>query len=455
MSKKKLTRRKFLAAAAGAYASIQIVPRHVLGGTGFTPPSEKLNIAGIGVGGMGFNDLKEMATENIVALCDVDWKNADKAFKEFPHATRYKDYRVMLDKQKDIDAVMIATPDHTHAIITMAAIRHGKHVYTEKPLTLTVYESRKVTEAARKAGVVTQMGNMGHSFESARQVCEWIWDGAIGDVYEVHAFTPHPVTSTGIPRPTDTPPMPEGLDWDIWLGPAPYRPYHPLYHPGQWRIWWDFSTGTLGDMGPHIFDHVKWALKLGAPESVEATYSHFVPPGELTWDPPKNIESFPQAVLAHYQFPAREGFPPLKLTWYDGGLRPPRPVELEAGRKMGDQFGGALYVGTKGKILTGSHGARGARIIPESKMQEYRRPPETLPRCPKGHHQEWISACKGQGTTGSNFDFAGPLTETALLGNISLRTDEKLYWDSENFRFTNSEKANEFLHYPYRKGWEL
>jgi predicted dehydrogenase len=335
----------------------------------------------------------------------------------------------------------------------MTAIRHGKHVYCEKPLTYSVYEARKLTEAARDAGVATQMGIQGHASESIRLLCEWIWDGAIGDVYEVHAWTPHPVWPQGIDRPKETPPVPEALDWDLWLGPAPYRPYHPCYHPALWRGWWDFGTGGLGDMGCHILDHVYWSMKLCPPTSVEASYSQSVPEG-ITWDKPKNLESYPRASLVTYRFPAREGFPPLKLMWYDGGLVPPRPEELEEGRVMGDQCGGTIYVGTKGKILCGSHGANGARLIPESKMRAYERPPRTLPRS-IGHRQEWIRACKGEGTPGANFDYAGPLTETVLLGNIPIRTDERLYWDSENLRITNVQEANNYIRREYRQGWTL
>jgi predicted dehydrogenase len=429
------------------------VRRHVLGGSGYVAPSDKLNIAGIGVGGMGAADLRDMETEQIVALCDVDRKHAQATFERYPQARQYKDFREMLSQEKDIDAVVVATPDHVHAVATMAAIKAKKHVYCEKPLSHTVYEARKLTEAARNAGIATQMGNQGHASESIRRLCEWIWDGAIGDVHEVHAWTPHPVWPQGIERPKEMPPSPATLDWDLWLGPAPYRPYHSAYLPATWRGWWDFGTGGLGDMGCHILDHVVWSLKLSAPVSVEATHSTFVPAG-LSWDKPKNAETYPRASLVTYRFAAREGFPPLQLTWYDGGLVPPRPVELADGEPMGDTYGGALYVGTKGKILCGSHGANRARIIPQEKMAAYKQPPQTLPRS-IGHRKEWIAACKGGPTPGSNFDYAGPLTETVLLGNIALRTDQKLYWDSENFQFTNSTDANKYLHRQYREGWTL
>jgi len=450
---KAITRRQFISASAGLSASFLIVPRHVLGGRGYTSPSDKLNIAGIGVGGQGGGDLRGMKSENIVALCDVDWKRAAKTFEFFPKAKRYKDFRKMIDNQKDIDAVVVATPDHCHAVATMAAIKAGKHVYCEKPLTHTINETRMVMKAAREAKVATQMGNDGHDMESIRLLCEWIWDGAIGPVREVHAWTPHPVWPQGIDRPADKPPVPNTLDWDLWLGPAPYRPYNPAYLPMLWRGWWDYGTGGLGDMGCHIFDHIFWSLKLGPPDTVQACSSIFVREA-LNWDKVRNTETYPRASIVRYKYPARGNMPPLKLTWYDGGLMPERPEELEEGRKMGDKFGGALYIGDKGKILTGSHGANGVRIIPEKKMQAYKQPPKSLPRS-IGHRKEWIEACKGGVPGGANFDYAGPLTEMVLLGNIALRFDDVLKWDGPNMQFTNLPEANEFLHRIYREGWSL
>jgi len=449
---KNISRRKFLNLSAAAASSFMIVPRHVLGGKKYVAPSDKLNIAGIGVGGQGGGDLSRMESENIMALCDVDWVRAARTFKKFPDVPRYRDFRVMLEKQKDIDAVVVGTPDHVHAVAAMAAIQLGKHVFCEKPLTHTIYEARTLTKAAREAGVATQMGNQGHAMESIRLLCEWIWDGAIGNVTEVHAWTPHPVWPQGIGPPKETPPVPETLSWDLWLGPAPFRPYHPCYLPQLWRGWWDFGTGGLGDMGCHIFDHIVWSLKLGAPTSVEASYSVFVP--EVTWDKPKNTETYPRASIVTYKFPAREGFPPLSLTWYDGGLMPAYPEEIPENIKMGDDYGGALYVGDKGMILCGSHGANSLRIWPEKRMQEYQRPPKTLPRS-LGHYQEWIAACKGGEPAASNFEYAGPMTETVLLGNVAMRADAKLYWDAENMRFPNHPEADRFLHREYREGWSL
>ncbi|MBN2090420.1 Gfo/Idh/MocA family oxidoreductase [candidate division KSB1 bacterium] len=450
---KKMGRRKFIELSGAATASFFIMPRHVLGGKGYIAPSDKLNIAGIGVGGMGAADLKDLQTENIVALCDVDWARAAGTFQLFPKAKRHKDFRIMLEKQKDIDAVVVATPDHVHAMASMTAIKLGKHVYCEKPLTYTVAEARKITLAAREAKVATQMGNQGHAMEEIRLLCEWIWAGAIGPIHEIHAWTPHPVWPQGMERPPETPPVPDTLDWDLWLGPAPYRPYHPAYLPMLWRGWWDFGTGGLGDMGCHIFDPIYWAMKLCPPISVEASASIFVKE-PLNWNKVRNTETYPQASIVYYHFPARDEMPPLKLIWYDGGLMPERPEELEPGRKMGDQYGGALYIGEKGKILTGSHGARGIRIIPEEKMKAFKRPPKTIPRS-IGHRQEWIAACKGGTPGGTNFEYSGPLSEMVLLGNIALRTGEKLHWDSEKMEFTNSAEANQYLHRQYREGWSL
>jgi len=449
----KMARRDFLAKSTAALSAAVLIPRHVLGGKGWIPPSDRLNIAGIGVGGQGGGDLGQMSSENIVALCDVDWERAARTFEKFPEAKRYKDFRRMLDSQKDIDAVVVATPDHFHAVAVLAAIQLGKHVYCEKPLTHSLHEARLLSKAAREAGVATQMGNQGHAMESMRLLREWIQDGAIGEVGEVHAWTPHPVWPQGIGRPKETPPVPDTLDWDLWLGPAPYRPYHPAYLPKLWRGWWDFGTGGLGDMGCHIFDHIVWALRLGPPASVEASFSTFVPE-EMTWDKPKNTETYPRASIVTYKFPAREGFPALTLTWYDGGLMPPRPEELADGLQMGDTFGGALYVGTKGKILCGSHGANSLRILPEERMREYQRPPQTLPRS-IGHHEEWIQACKGGEPAGSNFEYAGPLTETVLLGNVAIRAGVRLIWDSERMRFPNFPEADAFIHREYREGWSL
>jgi hypothetical protein len=445
--------------AAATVAAFAVVPRHVLGGPRQVPPSEKLNIAGIGVGGQGAGDMQNVSSENIVALCDVDRRQAADTFKRFPNARRYSDFRVMLEKEdKNIDAVVVATPDHVHAAATMMAIKMGKHVYCEKPLTYSMHEAREIAKAAREAKVATQMGNQGHSGEGIRLICEWIWDGAIGPVREVHGWTTHAVWPQGLWRPKETPPVPETLDWDLWLGPAPYRPYHPAYVPALWRGWWDFGTGGLGDMGCHNLDPVFWALKLGQPTSVEASCSIFVP--TITWDKPFNNESYPQASIVRYEFPEREGMPPLELTWYDGGLMPRRPKELENGRHLGDKLGGVIFVGDSGKLICNSYGNE-PRLIPESRMKEYKRPERSIPRS-VGHHKEWIEACKGGKPAGSNFDYAGPLTEMILLGNVavrmSLKTQEKglrLAYDGPNMQITNLPEANEYMQRKYREGWTL
>ncbi|MHC4193256.1 MAG: Gfo/Idh/MocA family protein, partial [Planctomycetota bacterium] len=351
-AKETMSRRKFLANSALAGFAFHFVPSRLLGADA---PSNKLNIAGIGVGGMGRSNLSQCESQNIVALCDVDSDYAGKTFKKYPKAKVYKDYRVMFDKQKDIDAVVIATPDHTHAVITMAAMGRGKHVYCQKPLTHTVYEARKITEAARKYKVQTQMGNQGHSSDSIRMFKEWIDDGAIGDVRQVYAWTDRPVGGNPwsnfavMAKPEDTPPVPEALDWDLWLGPVQYRPYHPEYHPMKWRAWLDFGTGALGDMGCHIIDPAFWALELGSPTSISATTTH--------WQKEVSSQTFPRASIVRYEFPARGKKPPVKLTWSDGRLLPPIPDELEKGRKVPNS--GAFIIGDKGCIMHGSHGAGG------------------------------------------------------------------------------------------------
>ncbi len=448
-----VNRRQFIKSVAGAAASFTIVPRHVLGGPGYQAPSNTLNIAGIGVGGQGAYDLQSVESENIVALCDVDWRHAAATFERYPKARRYRDFRVMLEKEKGIDAVVVATPDHTHVVAALAAIRAGKHVYVEKPLAHSIEETRRLTEAAREAGVATQMGNHGHAAETMRILKEWLDDGAIGTVREVDAWTPHAVWPQGINRPSDSPAVPDTLAWDLWLGPVRERPYHPSYLPCTWRGWWDFGTGALGDMGCHIFDPLYYAFDLTYPESVEASYSTFIPEG-LSWDKPFNDETYPRASIVRYRFPAQGKRPALKVTWYDGGLMPERPPELEETRRMGNTFGGLLLIGDKGKILSGAHGADGLRIIPESAMQAYERPPKRLPRS-VGHHQEWIAACKGGPRPGSSFEYAGPLTETVLLGNVALRAQRRIQFDPARMEITNAPEVNAWLRREYRDGWSL
>ncbi|MBN2417709.1 Gfo/Idh/MocA family oxidoreductase [bacterium] len=458
---KAISRRSFMTGTAAAAAAFTIVPRHVLGGPGYKAPSDTLVVACVGLGGKGFSDSVAMAGERVVALCDVDEVRASQkhkvgeengvdvhksVFDYFPKAKFYKDFRVMLEKEKSIDAVTVSTPDHTHAVIAMAAIRAGKHVFVQKPLTHTVYEARMLNEAAKKAGVVTQMGNQGHAGEGQRLMCEWVWDGAIGDIREVHCWTDRPIWPQGQEAPKEIPSVPPTLAWDLWLGPARWRPYHPDYLPFNWRGWWDFGTGALGDMGAHILDTAYWPLKLTYPDTVQASSTRFT------------ADSPPLAEIIQYEFPARGNMPPVTLTWYDGGLMPPRPEYIEQGRRMGDSSGGTLLVGDKGTIMCGCYGTN-ARIIPETKMREYQRPEKTIPRSP-GIHEEWIEACKkgDPGATTTNFGYSGPLTETMLLGNVAVRLQDKqmkLHYDGKTGQITNLDEANEYLHMEYREGWKL
>lgn len=443
-----LTRRQFLATSAVVSTSVLVLPSRILGGP--DAPSNKLNLAVIGAGGRGRDDIDGVKSQNIAVLCDADWGRAAETFKEFPKAARYKDFRILFEKEKNIDAVVVATPDHIHAVATMAAIKHGKPVYCEKPLTRTVFEAHSIAKAAREAKVPTQMGNQGMAFEGNRLINEWIADGAIGAVREVHVWSDRPTSKGKMPlwwpqaieRPKETPAVPSTLDWDLWLGPAPFRPYHPAYVPFKWRGWWDFGSGGLGDMGIHNLAPVFSALKLGAPVSVHSSSTPVYP------------ETVPMADMVHYDFPARGEMPPVKLHWYDGGMLPSRPDEMEEDRTL-DPEDGIIFVGDKGKILVEGWGGERPRLIPEKRNKEYKRPPKTLPRS-IGHYNEWIEACKTGSQTRSNFNFAGPLTEAVLLGTISVRLGgEKLLWDSANMRITNVEEANALLHYKYRDGWTL
>jgi predicted dehydrogenase len=440
MKRKHLSRRSFMiaaaATAAGCATGSKNRPPSAPVAAGPLAANEKLNIAGIGIGGKGAGDMEQCEGHNIVALCDVDWAKGARIFERYPKAKQYKDFRVMLEKQKDIDAVVIATPDHTHAISAMTALQLGKHVYCEKPLTHTVYEARRLAEAARAAKVGTQMGNSGQASEKARLMCDYVWGGAIGPVREVHVWSNRPIWPQQVERPTEVHPVPDTLDWDLWLGPAPERPFNSIYHPFRWRGWWDFGTGALGDMGCHAFHPIFRALKLGHPTSVEAT---------STYKGKVNEETYPLASTVHYEFPARGKMPPVRLTWYDGGLKPPRPDALEPGRDLDD--GGTLFLGDKGAML-------GHELIPAAKQLKYGKPPEMLKRSP-GHFEEWFGACKGGDAAGANFDVAGLVTEVVLLGNVAIRTGKKLHWDGPNMQFANMPEANQYLRREYRKGWSL
>jgi len=439
----RISRRRFVTGAAAAAAAVTVVPRHVLGGPGNQPPSETLNIAGVGIAGKGFHDVQSVASENIVAICDVDARQVARGLKQWPKAKGFKDFRKMLDEQKNIDAVSIAVPDHNHAVITMAAIKRRKHVFCQKPLTHSVYEAFAVGEAAKKHGVATQMGNQGQASEGARLVCEMIWDGAISRVREIHAWSNrrHRISPRGVRRPNETPPVPDHLDWDLWIGPSPMRPYHPCYHPFAWRGWWDFGTGVLGDIGCHQLSSVFKALDLQHPISVEACSTNEQEPPEV------HNETAPIASITAYKFPEHKGHGPITLRWYDGGMRPPRPEVLKPGRDFG-RNDGTMIVGDKGIIL--DH-----RLIPEKRQQEYGRPPRKLERSP-GHHKEWLIAAKGGKRAGSDFvDHAAHLAGVVLLGNCAIRTAKKLLWDAKARRFTNSDEANALLNPTYREGWSL
>ena len=522
--KKKITRREFVkdAAASAALtiapqqAGLTIVPRYVLG-KGTTAPSDLLNIAGVGIGGMGRVNLINLASQNIVALCDVDWGYADKGFAQLDQsitrlsariaapdpepqpgkppvkfdreqakqrlagmqrlkdvhlakAMRYTDYREMLDKQKDIEAVLIATADHMHAPIALAAMELGKHVYVQKPLTWCVAEARQLAKRARETCVATQMGNQGHSLDDARKTVEYVWAGAIGEVREVHVWTNRPLGFwlQGVPRPVkpDQPaeempwngngvdarlaaamagtlPVPEKLNWNLFLGVGQKVEYHPIYHPFNWRGWVDWGVGPIGDMGAHLIDHSMWALGLGYPTSVE------------TISTPFNHASYPSATMTVFEFPPRElngkKLPAVKLTWYDGGLMPPKPDEL--GEEELDKGGGALLVGSKGKLLHETYGAN-PRLLPNSLHDSFGEPAKKLPRVANQQHEmNWVAAAKGKAEASCPFEYAARLTEAMLLGVVALHAGKKILYDGANMRVTNVASANDFLKREYRTGW--
>lgn len=483
-----LSRRQFIGAAGASAALFTIVPRRVLGGPAFTAPSDLVNVACIGVGGMGRNNTMSLRTPdavveqwkkdqanapvvdpstltpeeaerrerrrrfrepkqlaNIYAICDVDLEYAKTTIESYPQAKVYQDFRKMLDQEKEIDAVMIATPDHSHAVIAMNAMLRGKHVFCQKPLTKTIFEARKLAETAKATNVVTQMGNQGHASEGARLIKEWLQAGAIGNVTRVAVWTNRPIWPQGkITRPTADVPVPPKMDWDLWLGPAPLKSYQPEVSHFNWRGWRDYGTGALGDMGAHLIDHPFWALDLGQPISVQASSTEY------------SDDAYPLATVVTYEFPARGAMPPVTMTWADGGLTPPRPDELEPGRQMGTGGSGVIYYGDKGVLMHGDYG-NGPRLLPETKMKEYQQPPQTIPRSP-GIHEEWIEAIKNGGKSTTDFSYSGPLTETMMLGNVAVfmkGKNIKLLWDSAAMQVTNVPEANALLHYDYRAGWTL
>ena len=503
-----LPRREFVRAAGMAAAGLTIVPRHVLG-KGQTPPSDLVNVAGVGVGGMGRSNMTNLSSQNIVALCDVDWGFAGRAYDNIPQqvaaaekrlaeqggtatpeqrtraqaqiagmkqlsekaakATRYTDYREMLAKQKDIDAVMIATPDHTHAVIATAAMSLGKHVYVQKPLAWSVEECRALAKKAAETKVATQMGNQGHSSDDARLVNEYIQSGTIGEVREVHIWTnrplaywpqgiPRPEPSKVTPRPDASQPwdlrfvmdklaatmhaaphaVPDKLAWDLFLGPAPQIDYHPVYHPFNWRGWTDWGVGAIGDMGAHLIDHPFWALDLGYPTTVE------------TQSTPYNKATYPMATTTYYDFPARGAMPAVKITWYDGGLLPPKPEDL--GAEEFDKGGGVLYIGSKGKLMHGTY-AQNPRLLGAAANAP--KPPQTYKRIATSHEMNWIDAIRGRQETTSPFSYAAKLTEVMLLGVVALNAGKKIQYDGANMKITNAPDAEQFLRRQYRSGWTL
>jgi predicted dehydrogenase len=528
------TRREFIATAATAAVGLTIVPRHVLG-QGLTPPSDTVNIAVVGINGMGASNAQAVMSQNIVAICDVDktladerlaawrdslkprpapapgaapaprppaapapatldWENwgpsklqreADAKWRpmpsrqgvqrfvdeQLPRLKRYEDYREMLAKQKDIDGVIVATPDHMHAPIASAAMAAGKHVYVQKPMCWSVHEARYLAKkAADNPKLITQMGNQGHSMDDARRGQDYIASGVIGDITEVHVWTNRPLGywPQGVPRPQEfdgdwkklgwgnpeimkrlgdafmkkvNTRVPKGLDWDLFLGCAQEVEYHPIYHPFNWRGWVDWGQGALGDMGAHIVDHPVWGLKLGHPTSIETVSTPF------------NGVSYPDATTTYYEFAARDGKPPVRMVWFDGGLLPPRPAEM--GEVKFEGSGGVVYYGTKGKMLQDNTGSR-PRLLPVDLHNSFGAPPEHTPRVPnQGHEMNWVNAIRGTDTISCPFSYASHLTEIMLLGIASLRAGTKLQYDGPNMRITNNASANSYLTRTYRKGFEL
>ncbi len=469
-----MKRREFIKSGSAGVGAFYLVPRHVLGGKGYTAPSDKLNIAAFGAGGKAEVNLANAynkGTDNIVALCDVDDRMARKSRRKWSKATYYKDYRDLLEKEdRNIDAVMVSTPDHMHAVMTLAAMKQGKHVYVEKPLTHDIYEARVLTKAAREYKLVTQMGNQGSSGDDTRTIESWVQNGVIGDVHTVHVWTNRPVWPQGIPTPSGKFDIPSELDWNLWLGTAPKRAFNPIYLPANWRGWVDFGSGALGDMGCHFIDVPFMALKLTYPDSVECSagrvWTGFFEEAVYT-------DCYPPSSKIHLQFPARDQMGPVEMIWYDGGILPKRPEELLAEEPMAEWDGGIIMEGSQGKIMAGLFG-RNPTLLPTARMAEISLPEVTKPfveGAAEGHQQQWVKACKeGFGAyTSSPFDISGPLTETVLMGNLAIRSfnyqeDEKtrdfpgrkkLLWDGENMRITNFEPANKFVKREYRGDYNL
>ncbi|QDK78610.1 Gfo/Idh/MocA family oxidoreductase [Spirosoma sp. KCTC 42546] len=480
MEEKKTTsnaesRRDFLKTSSLAATSFFIVPRHVLG-KGFVAPSDKLNIAGIGAGGKGKSDLAAFSQSpnvNIVALCDVDDRQAVDSRSRFPKATYYKDFREMLSKEnKNIDACSISTPDNTHAVATLAAMQLGKHVYTQKPLTHDIYESRILGQAAKKYKVVTQMGNQGGSGNGVRRMKEIYDSGIIGEVHKVLTWTNRPVWPQAVPTDKSYD-IPKELDFDLWLGPAKKVPYNEAYLPWNWRGWWPYGTGALGDMACHIMDPVFRILPIDYPTSVECsvagTWAFTLRPQD------DNPDWTPFSSSIHLDYPRKDGKGNIKVSWYDGGILPELPEELLPGESFGNSDGGVLFIGSKGKLMADCYGAK-PRLLP-LKANESLNIPETIARVPnEDHYLQWVDACiagYGKGVTSSPFEYAAPFAESILIGNLALRSwmlrdnpsakrsadryngRKKLYYDAPNMKITNYEPANQFVKRDYREGWSL
>jgi hypothetical protein len=492
-----ISRRSFLGAGATT-AAATLVARRVLGGPKFVPPSDRINVGYVGTGTQGLRQLMPALQREdlkITAVCDpnrksddyIEWSkdellNKVRAFLDDSSwgkgaracpcgrevgreivdrhyeasggggCKAYEDFREMLAKKKDLDAVYIMTPDHLHATVALAAMKEGKHVITHKPMGNVLREAQLVAAAARETGVGTHMFCSAGA-QSTAQLCEWIWNGAIGPVREVHNWSTRPFWPQGMTSlPTDTPKVPKGLDWDLWLGPVPHRPYNPAYTHAVFRGWYDFGTGALGDMGHYSFFQIFRILKLGAPLTVEASRSQYWKIDNLLWVKQANAVSYPRASSIRWEFPEREGMPPVSLHWYDGGLRPPIPRELEeAGEAMPEE--GLLFVGDDGKILGGFRG-QNPRLIPKARMDMFKPPPETLPR-PEGELDQWVRACRGEAPSDASFTSVSPFAESILLGNIALRIPRKLRWDAEEAHFVDDAEADALMTREYRKGWEL
>ena len=444
-----LTRRAFLATTTTTAAwaitgfaapnTAKVIP-------GKLSPNEKMNVAAIGSGGKGLSDIMNVSHENVVALADPDWKNAAESFARLPDAKQYKDYRIMLEKHPEIDACTISTPDHTHAPAAFMAMNMGKHVYVQKPLTHTVAEARLLRQLAKDTGVVTQMGNQGRSNNGCRDLAEMLWDGAIGEVREVHAWSNRPIWPQGMKKRPKAKDVPEHMDWDLWLGCAPERPYHPAYAPFRWRGWWDFGCGALGDMACHIMDTPNLALKLGEATtfSVEAVSQEGL-----------TDEAAPNKSVIKYEFPARGDMPPVTIYWHDGDNLPPRPEGIPEDQEIGGGDNGSLFIGSDGFLTAGTYSGE-ARFLPMERNKDYKRPEQTLARVKdENHAQNWIDGCKGGDAPSSNFEYSAPFTEFVNFGNVALRAGKKLEYDRVSGKITNDTSLNHHLTKEYRKGWEL